>query len=76
MKIKIAPQREGGGGTRSIHDGGWNYDRALYCEPKNYFSLKLYTPKYNWHQNLRLPTKLRVKYLNTDLFIQTDFSHA
>ena len=22
VKIKIVPQREGGGGTRSIHDGG------------------------------------------------------
>lgn len=75
-KLKLYPRGKEEGGLAVYMTGVWSYDRASYCEPKNYFSLKLYTPKNNWHQNLRLPTKLRVKYLNTDLFIQTDFSHA
>ena len=46
----------GGGGTRSINDGGSG--GASYCEPKKYMSLKLYTQKNTWHQHF-LPQKVQ-----------------
>jgi len=51
-------------------------DGASYCEPQKYVSLKSYTQKKTWHQNFLSKKNTRLKYLNTDLFNQTDSSNA
>ena len=66
-----SPKGEGGS-TRNIHEMG--SDGASYCEPKKYTSLKFYTQKNTWHQNILPPKNTRLNYLNTDLFIHSIYS--
>ena len=63
---------DGGGGGGG---GGAGSPTELHiANPKKYTSLKFYTPKNSWHLNF-LSKKIRLKYLNTDLFYQTDFEN-
>ena len=55
--------------NRSIHNG-W-IRRSFILRTQKYMSLKFYTQKNTWKQNL-LPQK-SLKYLNTDLLNQKDF---
>ena len=53
--------------VRDYHDA-WRGPPELHiANPEKYLRLKFYTQNNTWHQNIRL------KYLNTDFFNQTDF---
>ena len=63
------------GGTHSIHDGG--SDGASYCEPRKIYEPEiLHPPKIYPASNCLNQNNARIKYVNTDLFNQTDSSNT
>ena len=78
-KLKLYPRGKGEGALAVYMTGVWSYDRASYCEPKNYFNLKITPQKitgikiYGYPQNYELNTSILI-YSIKQTFLTHDFA--